>query len=51
MSNPVIIGLFFTLGATVIVVCFGAIIYCAANRRTVDTVAVQDDLYGERYLP
>ena len=46
MSNPVIIALFFTGGATVIVVCFGAIIYCAANRRTVDT-AVEQDEYSE----
>ena len=46
MSNPVVIGLLFTLGATVIAVCFGAIIYCAANRRTLDTVVEQDD-YGE----
>jgi hypothetical protein len=46
MSNPVVIGLLFTLGATVIAVGFGAIIYCAANRRTVATAAVQDD-YSE----
>lgn len=46
MSNPVIIALFFTCGATVIVVCFGAIVYCVANRRTLDTGVVQDE-YSE----
>ena len=46
MSNPVVIGLLFTCGATVIVVCFGAIIYCVANRRTIDTAAEQDE-YSE----
>ena len=46
MSNPVIIGLLFTCGATVIAVGFGAIIYCVANRRTLDTGVVQDE-YSE----
>ena len=42
MSNPVIIALFFTCGATVIVVCFGAILYCVANRIMLDTTVVQN---------
>jgi hypothetical protein len=43
MSNPVIIGLLFTCGATVIVIGFGAIIYCAANRRNLEATTIQDE--------
>lgn len=43
MSNPVIIGLLFTCGAAVIAVGFGAIIYCAANRRALETTTIQDE--------